>query len=154
MKAKNKLIPKRKSLFFKFILTYWLKFLRVMSNADKRTRLKKDINESEKTACNIFMYLLKDPSSKMYYDTATSECFLSDKDIYVFLESRNLKIINTVFGYDIPLQQNTEVYLGMKFSLELGKRRSEFKAEAMKKVEHSLHKTLDKLRESKENTNQ
>lgn len=112
-----------------------------------RTRLPKNLEGAEKDACSIFLNLLKNPSSKMYYDTTTSECFLSDpeKTLFVFLESRNLKIINTVFGYDTPLQPETEAYLGERFTQELGKRRAQFKAEAMLKVKHSLHTTLNKL---------
>ena len=53
--------------------------------------------------------------------------------------------INTVVGYDIPLQSETEQYLSEKFRLELNKRRMTFKKEALEKVDHSLHKTFDKV---------
>lgn len=129
----------------------FMKLRRAFSvKSGNRSKLPKKISDSEKTACSIFLNLLKNPSSKMHFDGKTSECGLSDKEktLYVFLESRNLKIINTVFGYDTPIQPETEVYLGDRFIQELARRRAEFKAEAMLKVEHSLHKTLDKLTES------
>ena len=115
----------------------------------RRVKFPKKMNESEKVACGIYMNLLLDPTTKLYYDIVTAECYVSDaeKTIFIFLETQNLKIINTVYGYDTPLQNETEQYLSDRFKRELTKRRKQFKDEAMKKVEHSLHNTLDKLKE-------
>jgi hypothetical protein len=106
------------------------------------------LGNSEKIACEIFMTLLTDPTTKLYYDIITAECYMTnlDRSIYIFLESRNMKIINTVYGYDTYIQMQTEIYLSDRFRKELTKRRKQFKDEAMKKVEHSLMNTLEKLR--------
>ena len=65
-----------------------------------------------------------------------------------------MKTINTVVGYDIQLQDETEQYLSEKFRLELNKRRMLFKKEALEKVDHSLHKTFDRIIKHTKNQNQ
>ena len=124
-----------------------LKFSRVFAS-EKRIRFPKNMTESEKIASEIFIYLLKDHSSKLYYDIVTSECFISDanKTIFTFLESKNLKIINTVYGYDTYISSDTELYLSNRFRRELTTRRKMFKEEAILKVEYSLCSTLNKLK--------
>lgn len=130
----------------------WIK-LKIGStlNTEKKPRYPEKMSESEKVACSIFMKLMLEPTSKLYYDIQTAECFVSDieKTIFIFLESGNMKIINTVYGYDTFIQRQTEIYLSYRFKRELTKRRGQFKAEAMQKVEHSLHNTLEKLNSRK-----
>jgi hypothetical protein len=111
------------------------------------------MSEAEKIAVSLFVRLMKDPESKLYYDIQSAECYIKSYDgtIYIFLEDRNMKTINTVVGYDIQLQPETEHYLNEKFRFELNKRRILFKKEALEKVDHSLHKTFDKIIK---NTNQ
>ena len=113
----------------------------------KRLKLPKKMEDTEKTGVTIFIKLLLDPDTKLYYDIKSTECYLKsiDETLFVFLEDRNLKIINSVFGYDIHIQQDTEAYLLEKFSNELYKRRMQFKNDAMKKVDYSLNKTIETL---------
>ncbi len=123
-----------------------IKILRLTSTK-RKVRLPRKLSDSERIAVSVFMRLIQDPESKLYYDIHTQECYVKsgDSTIYLFLEDRNLKAINTVVGYDIPLQSESEYYLSEKFRLELNKRRMVFKKEAMDKVDHSLHKTFDKI---------
>lgn len=123
-----------------------IKILRLTSTK-RKVRLPRKLSDTEKIAVSLFMRLIQDPESKLYYDIHTQECYVKsgDSTIYLFLEDRNLKAINTVVGYDIPLQSESEYYLSEKFRLELNKRRMIFKKEAMDKVDHSLHKTFDKI---------
>jgi hypothetical protein len=104
---------------------------------------------AEKTAYSIFMKLLLDPTSKLYYDLHTSECYIRSEDatLYIFLEANNIKVINSVYGYDVPIGRDLEAYLTERFRREMAIRRSKFKAEALKKIEHSLETTLEKLKQ-------
>jgi hypothetical protein len=114
------------------------------SNSVKRPR---KMTRSEETATSIFISVLKDKGSKLYYDIHTQECYLRSEDasIYVFLESRNVKIINSVFGYDVHISGDLEAFLGEKFIREMSIRRKAFKEEALSKVNHSLDQTLDRV---------
>jgi len=105
------------------------------------------MKESERTATAIYMKLLFDPGTKLYYDLHTQECYLRSEDstIFIFLESNNVKIINSVYGYDVHISRDTESYLLEKFRREMAIRRQRFKEEALSKVEHSLENTLEKL---------
>lgn len=113
----------------------------------KRCKLPSKMGDSEKIGVSLFMKLMLDPESKLHYDVKTAECYIKSQDgsIYLFLENRNLKAINTVVGYDIPLQQETEIYLSEKFIKEMNNRKNTFKREALAKVDHSLQKTFGKI---------
>jgi hypothetical protein len=115
------------------------------SNSVKRPR---KMTRAEETATSIFISVLKDKGSKLYYDIHTQECYLRSEDasIYVFLESRNVKIINSVFGYDVHISGDLEAFLGEKFIREMSIRRKAFKEEALSKVNHSLDQTLDRMK--------
>jgi len=126
-----------------------IKVLRFGKPKEKPSKYPKRITDSEKIAIETFLTVLKDESSSLFFDLHTNECFLKsyDSSIYLFLETGNLKIVNTVFGYDIPLTGDSQTYLMDKFRMELAKRRRNFKSEALKKVKHSLEITYNKLTE-------
>ena len=115
--------------------------------SDRRARYPKNSSNSEKTAAQIFIKLLHDPDSKLYYDLVSHECYLrsNDSSLYLFLERDNLKVINSVYGYDIRLSAEMESYLTERFKHEMAKRRKIFKNLALSKVKHSLEQTLDKI---------
>lgn len=126
---------------------YWLRLLRFMRQSEVQTRRPKKLTESERTATEIFMNLVNRPSSKLYYDLKTSECYVRSEDgsIFIFLEERNIKIINSVYSFDVHISTELEAYLTARFERELAIRRLQFKKEALSKVEHSLENTLNKL---------
>lgn len=129
------------------IKVFYLRLLRSLSSERKVTKPKK-LTESENKACEIFLTVLHDKESKLYYDIKTQECYISssDKTIFVFLESNNIKIINSVFGYDVHIKSDLENYLLEKFIREMGIRRNSFKNEVLSKINHSLDSTLSKMR--------
>lgn len=107
----------------------------------------KGITANQKTAVSIYLKILHEPTSKLYYDLTSQECYIrsGDSSIYLFLEANNLKIINSVYGYDVSIDHRLETYLGEKFRRELALRRHTFKNEALSRVSHSLEKTLEKI---------
>lgn len=120
------------------------------SNGEIKVKRPKKMSEAEKTALHIFMKVLLDPNSKLYYDLHTQECYLRSEDatLYIFLEALNVKIINSVYGYDVHIGRDTEAYLLDRFKREMAIRRQKFKNEALSKIEHSLESTLNKLKNS------
>lgn len=132
----------------KLIRVYFLKALRAFSGNDKRVRKPKKMTEAETTACEIFLTVLHNKDSKLYYDIQTQECYISsgDRTIFVFLESRNVKIINSVFGYDVHIGSELESYLLEKFIREMSIRRNAFKKEVLSKINNSLDSTLNKMK--------
>lgn len=136
----------------RYIRYYYLKAKSVfaMKNRNEdRVRRPKRVNELQRMALDIAVKLMVNPSSKLYYDLTTQECYVKNESesgtIYVFIESGNVKIINTVFGYDIPMIMEGEQYLISVFRREMAKRRSQFKKEALAKVDFSLHTVLDRI---------
>ena len=126
-----------------------IKTKRIFKMGDKKARYPKASSNSERTAANIFLKILHHPDSKLYYDLVSNECYLrsDDSTLYLFLESNNLKVINSVYGYDIRLSTQMEIYLSERFRNEMAKRRKIFKSEAISKVKHSLDQTLEKINE-------
>jgi len=116
-------------------------------NPDGRAKYPKSITDKEKTISSIFLKILHDSNTEMYYNPETYECYLRSVkyNIYIFLESNNVTVINSVYGYEVKISQRLERYLSERFKHETAKRRNNFKEEAMKKVEHSLNITLDNI---------
>ena len=129
------------------------KIIRNLRSPQTHVRKPKVMTYSESSAFTIFMRVLKLPETKLYYDLVTQECYLKSEEyqLYVFLEERNLKIINSVFGYDVRISQELENYLTEKFSQEMAIRRRAFKNEAHSKVDHSLEHTIQRVLKEKKN---
>jgi hypothetical protein len=113
----------------------------------QKIRYPKKVSNNEKVASSIFLKILHEPETSLYYNPETYECYLkSDKhNLYVFLESANIKIINSKYGYDTKISIQLENYLSERFKHESSKRRNIFKQEVLSKVENSLNHTLDKI---------
>ena len=126
---------------------YWLLFIFKTIKAKDKIRKPIRLSESESTATAIFIKILMNKGSKLYYDLETSECYIRSEDstLFIFLESHNVKIINSVYGYDVNISNELETFLIDRFRRELAVRRRAFKKEALSKVEHSLETTLNKL---------
>lgn len=137
-----------KTFKYKNRLYRWL-YVKIASKirTKDRCRFPKDITDKERTVYEIFIKVLHDPDTKLYYDTLTMECSMKSEkqSLWVFLESRNVKVINSTFGYDRIISPKLECYLSDRFRQENTKRRTLMKEEALSKVEHSLTKTRDKL---------
>jgi hypothetical protein len=131
----------------KRIKLFFAKLSRVSKDGRRITKRPTKMTHAESTACEIFVSVLRNKGSKLYYDIHTQECYLRSEDasIYVFLEARNVKIINSVFGYDVNISSELEGYLLEKFIREMTVRRKAFKNEALSKVNHSLDLTLDRV---------
>ena len=133
----------------RFSVTY-MRVFRSFGGKEKNLKRPKNLTEAENTACEIFLTVLHNKDSKLYYDIQTQECYISsgDKTVFVFLESCNVKIINSVFGYDVHVRQDLEGYLLEKFIREMSIRRNAFKKEVLSKINHSLDSTLMKIKDN------
>jgi hypothetical protein len=132
----------------KLIRVSYLRMLRSFKG-DKRVRKPKKLTESENKACEIFLTVLHNKDSKLYYDIKTQECYIGsgDKTIFVFLEADNVKVVNSVFGYDVHIKSDLENYLLEKFIREMAKRRNLFKSDVLSKINHSLDTTLTRIKD-------
>jgi len=132
---------KLQRLYMKIIIYLKRKF------KEEKTKFPKKFEKSEKTASLIFLKLLKSEETELYSNMKVFESYLiSEKyNIYIFLEKNNMKVINSVYGYDIYLSNQMEQYLTERFLLEIYKRRQKFKHEALDKIQFSLDKTLSKI---------
>jgi hypothetical protein len=134
-------------------LRWFLLYMKASFNGkrkDDRMKPSKNLTDAQRTAVTITAKTMLSPDAKLYYNMQSHECYIyrkseDDSSLYIFIESGNIKIINTVFGYDINIDSDTEQYLTNIFTREMAKRRAQFKKEALAKIEFSLHKVLDKI---------
>jgi hypothetical protein len=117
-------------------------------------KVKRPKNLSTETAQAIRLWgmAIHREDSLLLYNPVTGESYVelvdADCPVYLFLERGNLRIVNTVVGYDVPLQNDAEAWCSQMFSTEVHRRRTTFKATANSKVAHSLDLLESKLRES------
>jgi hypothetical protein len=103
---------------------------------------KPKMTETESQAARIWQKVVHQKESDLMYNPQTHEAYAqwdsANGTIYLFLESGNLRVINTVVGYDIRLSSHVEQYCANIFTREVAKRRAKFRKNAESKVTHSL----------------
>lgn len=114
---------------------------KLSSNQDRRMR-KPKMSSTEEQAVRIWTKVVHQPDSELMYNPRTHEAYAVWESprgtVYLFLESQNLRVINTVVGYDINLTSAVEQWCAVIFSREVDRRRKKFKKQAESKVVHSL----------------
>jgi len=104
---------------------------------------------SEEQAVRIWTKVVHQPESNLMYNPQSHEAYAEwdspSGTVYLFLESSNLRVINTVVGYDIRLSQKVEQWCSSVFTREVSKRRKKFKRLAESKVVHSLDSLENRL---------
>ena len=125
---------------------FYVRMCRLFNNND-RSRYPKSVTDKERTVSDIFIKILHDPSTELSYDISSKECSMKNvrESLWIFLEPGNVKVINSVYGYDRRISAELEYYLEERFRQENRKRGAIMKAEALSKVDYSLNKTLDKI---------
>jgi len=112
---------------------------------DNTFKKPKKLNEQEETIISIVEKLLLKSNTELYLDPKTQECYLSNSKYNVFLESTRVRVINSVFGYDVYISAEVEAYLVHIFMLEVSKRRNKFKENIISKVNKNLNSILDDI---------
>jgi hypothetical protein len=115
----------------------------------RRVSFPDKISSEERTALRIWAMVVHQDESELMYDPQTYESYAEYQGpggpVYLFLESRNLRVVNTVVGYDVRLSAQAELWATSIFNLEIHKRRSHFKAEVNSKIHHSLSALEERL---------
>ena len=100
-------------------------------------------------AVRIWTKVIHQPESDLMYNPQTHEAYAQWESpsgtVYLFLEEGNLRVINTVVGYDIRLNIQVEQWCASLFTREVAKRRNKFKRQAESKVVHSLDNLESRL---------
>lgn len=126
-----------------------IKFVRVAGNSEKKIKRPKNTNQQENYAISIWSMLVHNEETELFYNPENYECYVEYNGeggpIYIFLEERNMRIINTVVVYDIRLTTETEQWCTKIFNREVNRRRTHFKTEAFSKVNNSLESLHNRL---------
>lgn len=115
--------------------------------------LPSKITHQEKQMVNIFKELLYHKNTSLEYNAKTKVMglFLESEDVFyhIYIYDDNVRIINTVHGYDTPITKRIREYLMDYFKR---KQDSNFKIKMDKanaKVNHSMDTILEKLKKNK-----
>lgn len=110
--------------------------------ASRRPKRPKHMTIGEEQAVRLWKRIVIDSASTLLYQPDKYECFAEwsgpEGHIYLFLEEHNLRVINTVVGYDVRLSNEVEGWCSDIFYREVTKRRKRFRMEAEAKVTLSL----------------
>lgn len=128
--------------------------------ATRRLKKPSRMTVAEEQAVRLWKRIVVDSASTLLYQPEKYECFAEwsgpEGHIYLFLEEHNLRVINTVVGYDVRLSSEVEGWCSDIFYREVSKRRRRFRAEAEAKVTLSLdtleHRLTASLQYTKDNT--
>jgi hypothetical protein len=116
---------------------------------DRKVKKPKNMTESEIQAVRIWAKVIHNKDSELMYNPKTHDAYAVWESpngvIYLFLEKENLRIINTVVGYDVKLSVRVDHWCLWMFSREVDKRRTKFKLDAESKVIHSLDSLESRL---------
>lgn len=120
-------------------------------NSERRARYPKKVSDLEKVVSDIFIKVLHNPESQLYYNISTGECSikLESQKLFIFLENGKVRVINSTFGYDRAICPELQQYLMERFRHENAKRRRIMKEQALSKIDNSLSITLEKLKKLK-----
>ena len=135
---KNDLKTKWTRFKRKFIIAWYS-----LSATRRDSRIQKPkMSETEEQAARIWIKVVHQKDSDLMYNPQTHEAYAlwesPSGTVYLFLEAGNLRVINTVVGYDIRLSSHVEQWCASIFSREVAKRRAKFRKNAESKVTHSL----------------
>jgi hypothetical protein len=130
----------RNSRFFKLWRRRTWLFFAKLSRADHRVGRPRKTTREEDLVISLWSRITHLEDSRLYYNPATHEsmAYLPGQSIYMFLESGQMRVINTVVGYDVPLSSEVEQWCSQIFAREVHRRRTRFKDAALSKVVHSL----------------
>jgi len=139
----------------KFWFTYNYRKLRIWyirnTNAVNSTKVKRPINCSPEvlTAIRIWNHVIHSKNSTLMFDPVTGESLveysIDNTPIYLFLESRRLRIINSITGYDVSLTESERLWCEQNFKRELHIRRLRFKTKALNKIVNTLERLERKV---------
>lgn len=105
---------------------------------------------TEEQAVRIWTRVIHQSDSDLMYNPQTHDAYAlweaPTGTVYLFLESGNLRVINTVVGYDIRLSMRVEQWCSTVFTREVAKRRNRFRINAESKVVHSLDSLETRLK--------
>jgi len=118
---------------------------------DLRIKRPTKVSAEEEQAMRIWTRVVHQPDSDLMYNPQTHDAYAQwdspSGTVYLFLESQNMRVINTVVGYDIRLSSSVERWCGAVFTREVAKRRARFRQRAESKVLHSLDSLESRLNE-------
>ena len=119
------------------------------SHYERKVKKPKNMTESEVQAVRIWTKVVHNKDSELMYNPKTHDAYAVWESpsgmIYLFLEKENLRIINTVVGYDVKLSDKVDHWCVSIFTREVDKRRTKFKMDAESKVTHSLDSLESRL---------
>jgi hypothetical protein len=131
----------------------WLFFAKASQTRDARIKKPKKLIKDEARAIEIWESICHYTDTVLEYNPKIEECYAEWADdehpVYVFLEARKLRIVNSIIGYDVELSPHSHQWCTQVFYRELHKRRSNKKAEALDRVVHSLDTLIKDINDFK-----
>ena len=96
------------------------------------------LDESQKKAFSICIKMINHPNSELLTSMLSEKRYMKNGDYFVIIGMHDIKIVNHVYSYDIPLMGSKITNLKRLFDNKIDASRLAMEAEILSNVKHSL----------------
>ena len=96
------------------------------------------LDESQKKAFSICIKMINHPDSELLTSMLSEKRYMKNGDYFVIIGMHDIKIVNHVYSYDIPLMGSKITNLKRLFDNKIDASRLAMEAEILSNVKHSL----------------
>ena len=121
-------------------------WIKTQLNGDEYLNIKLD--DSQKKAVSICIKMINHSDSELLTSILSEKRYIRNSDYFVIISSFNIKIVNHIYSYDIPINGRKIYNLKRLFDAKIDLARIQMENEILSNVKHSLddiNKNLSKL---------
>jgi len=105
-----------------------------------------NINNNQRKAISICTHIIDNPNSELLMSKISDKRYIKNGDYFVIIEDCQIKIINHVYSYDIPLFGYKMENLKKYFDDRIDSIRLEMEREILKNVKNSLDAIFNNIK--------
>lgn len=105
-----------------------------------------DINKNQRKAIAICISIIDNPKSELLMSRISDKRYIKNSDYFVIIEDCQIKIINHVYAYDIPLFGYKMENLKKYFDNRIDSIRLEMENEILQNVKNSLDTIFNNIK--------
>jgi hypothetical protein len=109
----------------------------------------KEININQRKAIAICINIVNNPKSELLMSKLSDKRYIKNGDYFIIIEENNIKIVNHVYCYDVPIYGHKMKNLKDLFDNRIDSIRLEMENEIMKNVKNSLDIVFNNIKHIK-----
>jgi hypothetical protein len=109
----------------------------------------KEINANQRKAISICISIINNPTSELLMSKLSDKRYIKNGDYFIIIEENNIRIVNHVYCYDVPVHGHKIENLKDLFDNRINAIQLEMENEIMKNVKNSLEIVLHNIKNIK-----